>query len=96
VVLQDGPEVNGIKPAADITMAAAARVFGRRAIGVVMTGMGKDGAEGVKLIKAAGGVTVAQDQASCVIWGMPRAAVETGCVDHVAPLDRLAETVRRA
>jgi two-component system chemotaxis response regulator CheB len=71
-------------------------VFGRRAIGVVMTGMGKDGAEGIRQIKAAGGATVAQDQASCVIYGMPRAAVETGCIDQVAALDRLADTVRRA
>jgi two-component system chemotaxis response regulator CheB len=92
----DGPEVNGVRPAADITMVSAAKVFGRRCIGVVMTGMGKDGAEGIKHIKAAGGPTLAQDQATCVIYGMPRAAVETGCIDHVAPLDRLGESIRRA
>ena len=96
VRIVDGPEVNGVRPAADLTMRSAARVFGRRCIGVVMTGMGKDGAEGIKLIKAAGGATVAQDQASCVIWGMPRAAVETGCIDHVAPLDQLSDAIRRA
>ncbi|HZS35530.1 MAG TPA: chemotaxis-specific protein-glutamate methyltransferase CheB [Polyangia bacterium] len=92
----DGPEVNGVRPSADVTMQAAARVFGRRAVGVVMTGMGRDGAEGLRAIKSSGGVTLAQDQPSCVIYGMPRAAVEAGAVDHVVPLDGLADAIRRA
>jgi two-component system chemotaxis response regulator CheB len=91
----DGPEVNGVRPAADVTMRAAATAYGRRAIGVVMTGMGKDGTDGLRAIKAAGGVTFAQDHASCVIYGMPRAAVESGCVDRVLPLDQLADAIRR-
>ncbi len=89
----DGPEENGVRPAADVTMRAAARVFGRRAVGVVMTGMGRDGADGVRAIKSAGGVTLVQDQATSVIYGMPRAAVETGCVDRALPLERLAEAL---
>jgi two-component system chemotaxis response regulator CheB len=94
--LDDGPEVNGVRPSADVTMRAVARVFGRRAVGVLMTGMGRDGAEGMRAIKQAGGATLAQDQASCVIYGMPRAAVETGCVDRVAALDDLAEALQQA
>jgi two-component system chemotaxis response regulator CheB len=90
----DGPEVNGVRPSADVTMRAAAQAFGRRAVGVIMTGMGKDGAEGMRAIKEAGGATVAQDEASSVIWGMPRASVELGVVDKVVPLDALADTVR--
>jgi two-component system chemotaxis response regulator CheB len=93
--LTDGPELHGVRPAADITMRSAARVFGRRCIGVVMTGMGKDGTDGLKAIKAAGGPTFAQDQQSCVIYGMPRSAVEAGTVDKVVPLDDLASAVRR-
>ena len=93
--LTDGPEMHGVRPAADITMCSAARVFGRRCIGVVMTGMGKDGTDGLKAIKAAGGPTFAQDQQSCVIYGMPRSAVEAGAVDKVLPLDDLASAVRR-
>jgi two-component system chemotaxis response regulator CheB len=89
----EGPELNGVRPSADITMRAAARIYGRRAVGLVMTGMGRDGADGVRAIKQAGGVTLVQDQATSVIYGMPRAAVETGCVDRVLPLDRLAEAL---
>jgi two-component system chemotaxis response regulator CheB len=94
--LDDGPEVNGVRPSADVTMRAVARVFGRRAVGVLMTGMGRDGAEGMRAIKQAGGATLVQDQASCVIYGMPRAAVETGCVDRIVALDDLAAALPQA
>jgi two-component system chemotaxis response regulator CheB len=102
-VLPDGslrttedPEVNGVRPSADVTMRAAAAVFGRRAVGVVMTGMGKDGAEGMRAIKSVGGATLVQDEASSVIWGMPRACVDAGLADRVVPLDALADAVRTA
>jgi len=88
--LEDGPEVHGCRPAADITMASVARYYGRRAVGLVMTGMGKDGADGLAAIKAAGGMTFAQDRDSSVIYGMPKTAIEQGVVDHVAALDDLA------
>jgi two-component system, chemotaxis family, protein-glutamate methylesterase/glutaminase len=88
--LGDGVPVNGCRPAADVTMQAAARIFGRRTIGVVMTGMGRDGAAGLVAIKREGGPTLAQDQATSVIFGMPRAAIDAGAVDEVVPLDQLA------
>lgn len=94
ITLSDGPLVHGCRPAADVTMEAAARVFGRRCIGVVMTGMGKDGAAGLTAIKRADGKTLAQDQESSVIYGMPKAAVEAGAVDDVAPLDDIAGRLR--
>lgn len=94
IVLGDGPLVNGCRPAADVTMLSAARVYGRRTIGVVMTGMGKDGAAGIRAIKQAEGKTLAQDQDSSVIFGMPKAAIETGAIDEVAPLDELATKLR--
>jgi two-component system chemotaxis response regulator CheB len=96
VRIVEGPEVNGVRPAADVTMLSAAARFGRRAIGVVMTGMGKDGAAGVEAIKQAGGATLAQDKDSSIIYGMPRAAVETGCVDQVVSLDKLADAIRKS
>ena len=92
--LGDGPPVNGCRPSADVTMAGAARAFGQRAIGLVMTGMGRDGAAGLAAIRRAEGVTLAQDQASSVIYGMPRAAVDAGVVDEVLPLDRIARRLQ--
>jgi len=88
--LTDGPPVHGCRPSADVTMESAAKNLGRRAVGLVMTGMGRDGTAGLKAIRGAGGRTFAQDEASCVIYGMPRSAVEAGVVDEVVALDRLA------
>jgi len=90
----DGAPVNGCKPSADVTMQSAAAALGYRVTGVVMTGMGRDGAEGLLAIKRAGGRTVAQDEASSVIFGMPRAAVELGAVDRVVALDAIAATLQ--
>jgi two-component system, chemotaxis family, protein-glutamate methylesterase/glutaminase len=94
VVLTGDPPVNGCRPSADVTMQAAARVYGRRTIGVVMTGMGKDGAAGVLAIKQAEGRTLAQDRETSVIFGMPRAAIDTGAIDHVVALDDIAQRLR--
>jgi len=96
VVLADGPLVNGCRPAADVTMLSAVKVYGRRTLGVVMTGMGKDGAAGVLAIKKVEGKTCAQDQQSSVIYGMPKAAVDTGAIDEVVPLSDLAGWLRYA
>ena len=96
VALRDGPHVNGCRPAADVTMISAARVYGRRALAVVMTGMGKDGAAGALAIKRADGKTLAQDQASSVIYGMPKAAIEAGAIDEVAALADIPAWLRYA
>lgn len=88
--LTDGALVHGCRPAADVTMKSAAPVYGRRAVGVVMTGMGKDGAAGLAAIKANSGKTFAQDKESCVIYGMPKAAMDLGVVDEVIALDDIA------
>ena len=90
-----GPEVHNVRPSVDVTMKAAARVFGRRAVGLLMTGMGRDGAEGMAAIKAAGGATLAQDRASSVIWGMPRHAIESGAADEVVALADLPARIVR-
>lgn len=94
VVLRDGPLVNGCRPAADVTMLSAARVYGRRTIGVVMTGMGRDGTAGALAIRRAEGKTLAQDEDSSVIFGMPRSAIEAGAIDEVAPLGEIAARLR--
>jgi two-component system chemotaxis response regulator CheB len=96
IVLTDGPPVNGCRPAADVTMKSAVSVYGRRTLGIVMTGMGKDGAAGAVAIKKSDGKTCAQDQMTSVIYGMPRAAVEAGGIDEVLPLDEIASWLRYA
>ena len=89
VVLSDGPPVNGHRPSADVLFHAVAQEFGPASIGVIMTGMGEDGAEGLGAIKTAGGMTVAQSEETCVVGGMPRAAILRGNVHKVVPLDAL-------
>ena len=96
ISLTDAAPVHGCRPAADVTMLSAARVYGRRTVGVVMTGMGKDGAAGALAIKKAGGKTFAQDQATSVIFGMPKAAIDAGAIDTVVPLAELAAQLRYA
>ncbi|MDD5037549.1 MAG: chemotaxis protein CheB, partial [Methylococcaceae bacterium] len=81
------------RPSITVTLRAAARCFGSGAVGVLLTGMGRDGAEGLAAIAAAGGVTIAQDEASCVVYGMPREAVALGAARHVLPLEQIAPTL---
>jgi two-component system chemotaxis response regulator CheB len=80
-------------PSVDVTFSSVAKECGGRAIGVLLTGMGADGAKGLKEIKQAEGKTIAQDQASCVIFGMPKAAIDMGAADKVTPLSQIASEV---
>jgi two-component system, chemotaxis family, protein-glutamate methylesterase/glutaminase len=89
VVLSDGPPVNGHRPSADVLFHSVAQEFGLTAVGVLMTGMGDDGAEGLGAIKAAGGMTIAQSEDTCVVSGMPRAAILKGYASKIIPLDGL-------
>ena len=89
VVLSDGPPVNGHRPSADVLFHSVAQEFSLMSVGVLMTGMGEDGAEGLGAIKAAGGMTVAQSEDTCVVSGMPRAAILKGYANKVIPLEGL-------
>ncbi len=90
VVLSDDPRINGHRPSVDVLFRSVASELGSRAIGVLMTGMGDDGAAGMGLIKESGGLTIAQTEESCVVFGMPKAAIERGFAMRVVPLDSLA------
>ena len=88
-VLSDGPPVNGHRPSVDVMFHSVAQEFGLTAVGILMTGMGEDGAEGLGAIKAAGGMTVAQSEDTCVVSGMPRAAILKGHANKIVPLDTM-------
>jgi two-component system chemotaxis response regulator CheB len=90
VVLSDGPTINGHRPSVDVLFHSVAQEFALTAVGILMTGMGDDGAEGLGAIKAAGGVTIAQSEDTCVVGGMPRAAITKGYATKVLPLDGMA------
>lgn len=88
--LNDGPRVNRHKPSVDVLFRSVAQNIGSNAVGVILTGMGDDGAAGLREMKEAGSVTIAQDEKTSVVWGMPGEAVKLGCVDKILPLNAIA------
>jgi len=90
VVLNDDLPVNGHRPSCDVLFHSVASEWGKNAIGIIMTGMGEDGADGLLAMRAAGALTVAQDEESCVVYGMPKAAVERGAVQRTIQLDLIS------
>jgi two-component system, chemotaxis family, protein-glutamate methylesterase/glutaminase len=96
VWLDDEPKAALHKPSVDVLMASVSKVYGPKVLGVVLTGMGSDGVEGLRAIRGAGGRTFAESEESCVIYGMPKAAVEAGVVDQSVPLERMADEILAA
>lgn len=94
-VLLPGPKVNYVRPAADVTMIGAARMFREGALGVVLTGMGRDGLEGAKAIKKVDGMVIAESPESCVVPSMPQSVIEAGLADIVTPKETIASAIRR-
>lgn len=95
LLLDEGPRFNGHRPSADITLESVSDYAGPLAVAVIMTGMGNDGALGVRKIKAAGGHVIVQDEATCVIFGMPSEAIKTGAVDQILPLNSIYSAIER-
>jgi two-component system, chemotaxis family, protein-glutamate methylesterase/glutaminase len=92
-LLSDEPRIRGHRPSADVLFRSAAEEFGPQTVAVIMTGMGDDGAEGLGTVKAAGGMTIAQSEESCVVYGMPKAAVDRGYAVRVVGLEAMASTL---
>jgi two-component system chemotaxis response regulator CheB len=92
-ILVDQPRVNGHRPSVDVLFHSVAQEFGRKAIGVLMTGMGEDGAAGLGAIRDAGGFTIAQNPETCVVDSMPRAAIHQGFAQRIVSLSTLAEAL---
>jgi len=95
VEVVDGPLVNRHKPSVDVLFRSVAKYAGRNALGVIMTGMGDDGARGLKEMRDAGASTCAQDEASCVVFGMPKEAIKLGAAGSVLPLEHIPGVVAR-
>jgi len=96
IKLRQDPPIHFTRPAVDMLFNSAARCAGGHAVGVLLTGMGRDGAQGMQQLRAAGAVNLAQNEATCVVYGMPRAAVELGVVDRVLPLDQIPQAILHA
>jgi two-component system chemotaxis response regulator CheB len=93
ISLNQNLPVHGVRPAIDVTMTSVSQKFGANTVGVVLTGMGKDGTNGSALIHSAGGHIIAEDESTCVVWGMPRSVQEAGVADQVVPLDEVASAI---
>jgi two-component system chemotaxis response regulator CheB len=91
--LSDDPPVNRHRPSVDVLFRSAAQHAGKNAVGVILTGMGRDGAAGLLDMRNAGAYTLAQDEASCIVFGMPREAIALGAADEVAPLSEMSRRV---
>lgn len=93
VKLNKDPAIGGLRPAVDPMMVSVSEAYGAKTVGVILTGMGQDGAKGMAAIKKAKGLTIAEDQSTAVVYGMPKAAVEAGAVDTILPLNQVAEGI---
>lgn len=93
VTVKDGPMVCYQRPSVDVLFSSVAEAAGASAVGVILTGMGSDGAHGLKRMKLAGAITIAEDEASCVVFGMPKEAIKMGGVDRVVPLQSIAQAI---
>ena len=94
--VKDGPPVHHQRPAVDVLFQSVARQAGRNAVGVLLTGMGADGAKGLLAMREAGAHTIAQDEASCVVFGMPREAIRLGAAEQVVALADVPREIMRA
>jgi two-component system chemotaxis response regulator CheB len=96
VTLDQGPRLHGVRPSIDVTLESVAQYFGSRAVVAVLTGMGHDGAAGAVSVHEQGGYVIAEDESTCVVFGMPRAVVERGVADRVVPLERVGAAIASA
>jgi two-component system chemotaxis response regulator CheB len=95
ISLDDGPRIGGYRPCADLAFESAADYAGVMTIGVILTGMGNDGAKGVQAVRTAGGHSIAQDESTAVIFGMPQEAISTGAVDLVLPMESIYRAIEK-
>ena len=96
VALNQKPTVHGVRPAVDVTLNSLNKRFGKNMIGVILTGMGSDGAIGMSILHSAGGYVIAEHESTCVVWGMPRSVIEAGAANVVLPRPQIAKAIETA
>ncbi|NOZ28596.1 MAG: chemotaxis response regulator protein-glutamate methylesterase [Chloroflexi bacterium] len=93
--LDQGPTVNGVRPAVDVTLLSAVAAFGARVVAAILTGMGRDGTDGARALKQAGGYVLAEHESTCVVYGMPKSIITEGLADEVAVIEEMAQAIVR-
>ena len=91
--LNQEPKVMGLRPTVDILMESVSKIKDYSKLGIILTGMGSDGAKGIEKMKESNSYTIAQDEATSVVFGMPKAAIASNCIDEVLPLDKIADKI---
>ncbi|HMB45457.1 MAG TPA: CheB methylesterase domain-containing protein, partial [Candidatus Methanoperedens sp.] len=93
IALTKGERVQGVRPSVDVLLNSVAPIFGQNSLGVILTGMGSDGTDGIRKLKLAGGKVMAEDESTCVVYGMPRSVIEQKLADFILPIGRIAEKI---
>ena len=96
IIISENPSDTLHRPCVDVMMNSVIKVYGKYTLGVIMTGMGRDGADAIKELKIKGGYSIAQDEDSCVVYGMPKAIVDAGYADTILSLDRIGNEINKA
>jgi two-component system chemotaxis response regulator CheB len=91
--LTKGDKVQGVRPSVDVLLESAARIYKENSVGVILTGMGCDGSDGIKKLKLAGGKVIAEDESTCVVYGMPRSVIEQKLADYILPIHKIAQSI---
>ena len=93
IALTKGDKVQGVRPSIDVLLESAARIYKENSVGVILTGMGSDGSDGIKKLKLAGGKVIAEDESTCVVYGMPRSVIEQNLADYILPIHKIAQNI---
>jgi len=93
IALTKGDKVQGVRPSVDVLLESVASIYKENSVGVILTGMGSDGSDGIKKLKLAGGKVIAEDESTCVVYGMPRSVIEQNLADHVLPIHKIAQSI---
>ena len=93
IALTKGEKVQGVRPSVDVLLNSVTPIFGQNSLGVILTGMGSDGTDGIRKLKLAGGKVIAEDESTCVVYGMPRSIIEQKLADYILPIGKIAENI---